>query len=507
MKKLLFIVLTALMMISTTACSSNPNAGSSTPAPTQTVAKNELKMAMSVDPDGLDPQRTTAASTFQITNNLYEPLLKVNPDGTLKEGLAKSWQISEDGMIITFVLRDNAKFSNGNVCDANAVIASFNRLMEEGSPRATDYANIASIEATDEKTIVFTTKSLDVAILSSFAYPWAAIVDASVKDTLKNQPVGTGPYMLKEWTPQQSLTLVKNDQYQGTVNIETIQFKMMPDAASQISAFQNKELDIIGISGDQVGVFENNPAYNLVQAPANSLQLMAMNLKNEALSDIRVRQAINYAVDKEALIDTVWWGYGQKIGSHFPTVLKEYVDHNDLYSYDKEKAIALLNEAGYGSGLTLQMVLPKNYTAYVNAGQVIAAQLKEVGIECEITIVEWASWLSDVYTGRQYDLTVVGHTGRLDPYVLLARYHSASSENYFNYQNVEVDQLLTDYKSQTDETQRTKIIQQIEEILAQEVPALYIQDPISIYAMQKEVQGFVTYPIDIYEMKDVYFAK
>ena len=282
---------------------------------------------------------------------------------------------------------------------------------------------------------------------------------------------------------------------------------MMPDAASQISAFQNGELDIISVSGDQVAAFENNPAYTVVQAPANSLQLMAMNLSHEALSDLRVRQAINYAVDKDALIDTVWWGYGEKIGSHYPTVLKEYVDHSEDYSYDPEMAKSLLKEAGYENGLTLNLVLPKNYTAYVNAGQVIADQLEAVGIHCEISIVEWASWLSDVYNGRQYDLTVVGHTGRLDPYVLLARYQSASSENYFNYNNSEVDQLLSDYKAEGREAQRTEIVKRVEEILAEEVPALYIQDPISIYVLQKGIEGFATYPIDIYEMKDVRFAK
>lgn len=255
---------------------------------------------------------------------------------------------------------------------------------------------------------------------------------------------------------------------------------MMPDATAQIASLRNGELDIISVSGDQVAAFENDPQFNVITTPSNGLQLMAMNLQNEALSDVRVRQAINYAVDKQALIDTVWWGYGQKIGSHYPTVLKEYVDMNDRYPYDPEKAKELLSQAGYQDGLTLEMYLPKSYPAYVSAGQVIADSLKEVGITCNITIVEWAAWLSDVYNGRNYDLTVVGHTGRLDPYVLLARYQSDSSENYFNYSNEEVDQLLADYKSETDEDKRTEIVQRVQEILAQDVPAYYIQDPITI---------------------------
>lgn len=507
MKKLISIGLSTLLLAGLAACSSSTPSESETAAPSAAAEKNELVMALAVDPDGLDPQRTTAASTFQITNNIYEPLLTVTDQGELTGALADSWEVSEDGLTLTFTLRENAQFSNGNPCDAEAVIASFQRLKAEDSPRAADYANIVSMEAADERTVVFTTETLDVAALSSFAYPWAAIVDVTVADTLTNQPVGTGPYTLNQWIPQQSLSLIRNETYPGTVNIDNIEFRMMPDAASQISAFQNGELDIISVSGDQVAAFENNPDYNVIQAPANSLQLMAMNLDNEALADVRVRQAINYAVDKDALIETVWWGYGQKIGSHYPTVLKEYVDHSEDYTYDPDRARELLNEAGYGDGLTLQMYLPQNYTAYVNAGQVIADQLEQVGIHCEITIVEWATWLSDVYTNRQYDLTVVGHTGRLDPYVLLARYDSQSGENYFNYSNPEVDQLLSDYQSEQDEAVRTQIVQQIQAILAEEVPALYIQDPISLYVTQSDVEGFTTYPIDIYEMKNVRFVQ
>ena len=515
MKRLIAIGLSILLLMGLAACSSESAgtqagtdaAGANTEGTASASEKNELVMALGVDPDGLDPQRTTAASTFQITNNIYEPLLTVTADGELTNALADSWTVSEDGLTITFTLRADAQFSNGNPCDADAVIASFERLKAEDSPRAGDYANIVSMEAVDAQTVVFTMGTLDVAALSSFAYPWAAIVDVTVADTLTNQPVGTGPYVLEQWIPQQSLTLTRNETYPGTVHIETVEFRMMPDAASQISAFQNGELDIITVSGDQVGAFENNPDYNVIQAPANSLQLMAMNLDNEALADIRVRQAINYAVDKDALIETVWWGYGQKIGSHYPTVLKEYVDHSEDYTYDPDRARELLAEAGYGDGLTLQMYLPQNYTAYVNAGQVIADQLEQVGIHCEITIVEWATWLSDVYTNRQYDLTVVGHTGRLDPYVLLARYDTESGENYFNYSNPEVDQLLADYQSEQDEAARTEIVQRIQAILAEEVPALYIQDPISLYVTQSDVEGFETYPIDIYEMKNVSFVQ
>ena len=149
----------------------------------------------------------------------------------------------------------------------------------------------------------------------------------------------------------------------------------------------------------------------------------------------------------------------------------------------------------------------RNYQEYVNAGIVIADSLKKVGITVDINIVEWAYWLSEVYVGRNYDLTVVGHTGRLDPYALLVKYISTGSENYFNYKNSEVDALLSAYTTELDENKRTEYIQEIERILAYEVPALYIQDPIQIYVAKGSVEGFTTFPINIYKFKDVYREK
>ena len=220
-----------------------------------------------------------------------------------------------------------------------------------------------------------------------------------------------------------------------------------------------------------------------------------------------MRQAINHAVDKQLLIDTVWWGQGQPIGSHYPVGLKEYVDTNDTYPYDPDKARALLSEAGYADGLTLEMKLPKSYQAYVDAGQVIADMLSQVGVTCNIQIIEWASWLQDVYTDRKYDLTVVGHTGRLDPYVLLARYASDAATNYFNYASDTVDALLAQFESEADEDRRTGLVQDIQRELAQDVPALYIQDPNTTYVTSSSVSGFAVYPIDIYVLKDVEVAR
>lgn len=468
-----------------------------------TAPEGTLTMAISVDPDGLDPQRTAAASTFQVTSNLYDPLLTVNTAGEVQPGLAQSWEVSDDGLTITFALREGVTFSNGNPCDAAAVVASLERLQADDSPRADDYAGF-SYEAQGDDTVVVTMEELNVAALTNFAYPWAGIVDVTCADTLRNQPVGTGAFTLASWTPQQGLELDANEAWWGGApHVAHVSMRVMPDTTSQATSLRAGEIDFAIVSSDQIATFEGDAGFTVISEPMNGVQLMAMNLANEALSDARVRQAINHAVDKQLLIDTVWWGQGTKIGSHYPVSLKEYVDTNDLYPYDPETAKALLAEAGYADGLTLSMKLPKSYPEYVSAGQVIADSLAKVGITCDIEIIEWATWLQDVYTDRKYDLTVVGHTGRLDPYVLLARYASDADTNYFNYASDEVDALIESFKGEPDEERRTEITQDIQRALATDVPALYIQDPNTSYVTSAKVSGFAVYPIDIYVLKDV----
>lgn len=462
-----------------------------------------LKMGIGVDPDGLDPQRTAAAATLEITANLYDTLVEVTVDGDIIPALAKSWDVSEDGLTLTFTLQDGVTFSNGNPCDANACVASFERLLDPASPKISQYSGY-TFEALDKTTLAVHTKTLNVSALSDFAYAWAAVVDVTAGEKLSSQPVGTGPYKLDVWTPQQKVVLVRNEKYWGQKpDIDRIEFTVLPDSTSQLVSLRKGEIDLLMGTSEQVEALQDDTTFQFIQAPQNGVQLMAMNSENKALADVRVRKAINYAVNKQELIDSVWWGQGIAIGSHYPVMLKGYIDCSNTYPYDPEKAKTLLKEAGYENGLTLNMRLPKDYQMYVDAGQIIADALKKVGITCKVEILEWAAWLDEVYTGRKYDLTVVGHTGRLDPITLLARYESTSSENYMNFSNEELDKMLAQYRTELDEEKRIAIVQDIETLLAQEVPALYIQDPITTYIAAQKVQGFAMYPIDIYQFKYV----
>lgn len=506
MKKIVSILMALVMLLSLSACSDGSAGKEQTTNPTDTTNdKTELTMGYQTDPEGLDPQRTAAASTFSITNNIYDTLVGVTSDWEIIPRLAKSWEVSEDGMEITFALRDDVNFHNGRQFKASDVEFSFNRLKDAESPKAKDYENIVKIEVIDDYNIKFSTEKLDVELLKWFAYPWTAIVPEEAVDNLKTAPVGTGAFTLKEWVPQQRIILQRNDNYYGDkAKLETVKLMLIPDATSMMAGLQVGDLDIIPLSGDQVTMIEDNADYKVISQPMNAVQIMSLNTDNEILSNEKVRQAIAMAINKDEVIEASSFGYGDKIGSHLPSTSPDYYDTNDVMEYNVEKAKELLKEAGYENGFEIKMALPKNYQIHVDAGQVIADQLSKIGITVNVELIEWGTWLSDVYGAKNFETTVVGHTGRLDSYAFLKRYKSDSND-YISLKSGEVDALLEKALQELDVNKRKEIYKEIQIVLANKLPAIYIQAPHTMLGMNSNVEGMSIFPIDVYDFKDVYF--
>lgn len=507
LKKVLAVIMSAALVAGAAGCSSSKGeAQEENKEATESEAKDTLKIAYTADPEGLDPQRTAAVATLEVTSNIFDTLITCDPDWNIIPDLAKDWKVSDDGMSITFYLNEGVLFHNGREMTAADVKYSFERLQGEESPKASMYKNIKSIDIEDDYTITFTTENLDVDFLLSFAYPWTAIIPEECSDDLKTNPVGTGAYKYVEWIPQQSVKLVRNDEYFGEkANIENVEFVLIPDYTSQLAALMVGDIDITEVTADQIDVLNNTDGVKGVTIPQNAIQILALNQENEYLSNVKVRQAIAMAIDKDEIIDTVVWGNGTKIGSHLPVTSPYYVDTNDVMPYDVEAAKALLAEAGYPDGFTISLKLPKPYQPHCDAGQIIADQLSKIGINCEIEIIEWATWMSDVYTDKKYDMTVVSHSGRLDPYNFLSRYKSTSGD-YISLLSGDVDALLDEALQETDEAKRKEIYAEIQNILAEEVPCVYLQSTSKFYGLNENVEGFNRFPIDILDLKAVSFS-
>jgi len=468
-------------------------------------------VAISANPDGLDPHKTVAAVTFEVVKNIYDTLVETDPQGNLVPGLAESWEASPDGLRWTFHLRKGLRFHHGKALTSHEVKASFERLLdpETKSPRAKDYKIIEKIETPDDYTVVFVLKEPRAAFLSNLAYGWAAIVPTDVED-LRNHPVGSGPFKFVEWMPDSHVKLARFEDYwqEGVPYLDEVVFKIMPDPTAKLLALKAGEVDVVDqVPPQEVEGLKGNPDIKLIQAPVNGIYIMAINNARAPFDDLRVRQAIAYAVDKQGVIEGAQWGQGTPIGSHMPPVSPFYVDLTDRYPYDPEKAKQLLAEAGYPEGFEVTIALPQPYDFHIRNGEVIADYLSKIGLKVKLETLEWGTWLEQVYFGRDYQLTCIGHTGRLDPDPFLNRYVSDAKENYMNYHNPRYDEIIRQAATITDLEKRKELYAEAQRLLADDAVALYLMSPLWTVGMRKEVEGWQIYPIDIFDLRTVYKSR
>lgn len=513
-KRFLSGVIAGLMVLLCVGCGNNNVSTSSSSSSISSAQSNQeassrdtLNVAIMTDPEGLDPQKTSATSTYFVTTNIYEPLVVMDENWHIQPRLAESWEVADDYKSVTFHLKKGVKFHNGREMTAQDVKFSIERLHEDDSPKQNYYANITGAEIVDDYTITFTTEKPDAVLLTSFAYPWSVIVPEECADTLKTEPVGTGAYRFDNWVPQQELNLTRNEDYYDTLaSIEKVAYKIVPDATSAMVGVLNGDVDLVDVTGNPVDSIQNNEAVSLYQKGINSVTILGMNLDNEYLSNELVRQAMACAINKDEIIQSVNQGNGDKVGSYLPSSAAEYIDTNDVLPYDVDHAKELMTEAGYQDGFSINLTLPKTYPMYTNIGQIIADQLEKIGIHCNIEVVEWADWMQNVYTDKNYDMTVMANSGRLSAYDFIARFRSDSGD-YISYKTGEADEILDQLSDEMDPDTRTQLVQDFQRLIAEKVPVIPIETQHRIYAMNSALQGFVMYPSETTEFKLLSFSE
>lgn len=477
------------------------------PGTTATGSASTLNVAISNDVSGFDPQKTASASTFEVAYNIYDTLVQANSKGELGPDLATSWKVSKDGLTWTFNLRPGVLFQNNKTMTADDVKYTFDRILNKttADPNASDFADIQSVTVNSPTQVTFTLKKPYAPFLSSLALPWAAIIEQGTGDSLKTKPIGTGPYELQQWIPQQQIVLKKFNQAWDAkqANFNTVTFKVIPDLNTQLMDLQSSAVDIASVPPASASLVKSNNTLKLDVAPQNMVQIMAMNNKVKPLNNVLVRQAIEYAVNKSDIIQAVDFGYGQEIGSHMPVISPDYIDLNNMYQPNIEKAKQLLSQAGYPNGFSLTMALPQPYSMHIKTGEMIAQQLQKIGIQVKTQVIPWSQWISNVYLGRHYDLTVISHTGRLDPAELLDRYETNNKGNYFNFSDPKVDQDLKQAQSTTNPDVRKQLYQEVQTLLAKDAAAVYIQDPDTLLGLNNQVMGWQNYPLDVYNLRGV----
>jgi len=470
---------------------------------------SQLIVAVSTEPPSLDPTTNAAAAIdLLLHHNLYENLVQVTPGGELHGQLAAAWEVSEDGRVYTFHLREGVLFHNGAPCDAEAVRESFLRLMDPatGVPHPEYFQDIVAIETPERLTVRFLLAEPDPAFLPTLALGDAVVTPA--RGDLALRPIGTGPFRLADWQPGQRLVLARNPDYYlaGVPQLERVEFRFIPDPAAQLAALQAGDVDlVVDLAPELAATLAGTPGVQLISGPMNLVQILAVNTARAPFSDLRVRQAVSYAVDRDEIIEFVSFGFGTPIGSHIPPGTPYYADMTWLYPHDPDRARELLADAGYPDGFSTTLILPENYPFHVRTGEVIAAQLARVGIQARIRLVDWPTWLERVYAQADYELTVVGHPWKLDPAPMLTGYGPERPDYYFRrgWQSQELDRLLSLGAALADEGARRAIYTVCQYLIAREAVNVFIQDPHRILAAREGIEGLSVYPLYLLDLSRV----
>ena len=450
--------------------------------------KDAIVLAMALEPPGLDPTAGAASAIAEITQyNIYETLTKINPDGTVSPLLAESWEVSPDLKTFTFRLRKGVKFHNGEPFNAAAVKFSFERAGAEKSTNKDKrtFAGMERVAAVDDHTVVILNKGIDPDFLFLMGQATAIIVEPKSADTNATKPVGTGPYRLESWNKGSSVTLTKWDGYRNAaaIKMKKATFRFISDPAAQVAALMAGDVDAFPrVTPRSVAQFKNNPKFQIVVSGSRAKTILAINNKKKPFDDVRVRRAIAMAVDRKAVIEGAGDGYGVPIGSHYVPGALGYVDTTGVNPFNPEKAKALLAEAGIKTPLEVSLILPPPPYAR-QGGEVIAAQLAKVGIVAKLQNVEWAQWLSGVFTNKAYDLTIISHVEPFD----LGNF--AKPDYYWGYQSAKFNEVFGKINNAPRESERAKLLGEAQKIIANDAVHAFLYQPQWVTVANKNLKG------------------
>jgi len=434
---------------------------------TALAAKTDITLGMALEPPNLDPTGGAAAAIDEVVYaNIFEGLTRFHADGSVHPALASEWAIENEGKRYVFTLRTGVKYHDGADFTAEDVKFSLDRARGEDSTNAQKglFANISNVEVVDDTTVAISLENSDGNLLFNLAWGDAIILDTESAASAATDPVGTGPFKFSNWVQGDRIEIERNDEYWGdAVALEKATFKFISEPTAAFAALMAGDVDAFPNypAPENLPQFEADPRFNVVLGSTEGETILSMNNKSGALSDVLVRRAISHAIDRQAIIDGAMFGYGTPIGSHFAPHHPSYIDLTANSEFDQNKARELLAEAGVDTGLNLSLKLPP--PAYARrGGEIIAAQLREVGIETTIENVEWAQWLEQVFKGKDFDLTIVSHTEPLDMGIY------AREDYYFQYNNENFNGLMEAFNKETDPDQRDIMLKQGQMLISED---------------------------------------
>ena len=434
---------------------------------TGVAAKNDITVAMQLEPPHLDPTSAAAGAIDQVLySNVFEGLTRFLGDGSVVPGLAQSWEISDDGLTYTFKLQSGVTFHDGTTMDAADVKFSLDRINAEDSANAQKalFGAISEVTVVDPSTVEIKLSEPNGNLLFNLAWGDAVIVAPESIDNIKQLPIGTGAFKFTSWTQGDNIRIEKNPNYWGTpAALDIATFKFISDPTAAFASMMAEDVDVFAgfPAPENLPQFEADPRFQVLVGSTEGETILAMNNKQPPFDDPKVRAAVAHAIDRQAIIDGAMFGYGTPISTHFAPHNPAYVDQTALSLHDIEKSKALLAEAGFADGFETTLDLPPPSYAR-RGGEIIAAQLAEVGITAKINNVEWAQWLETVFKGKNFGMTIVSHTEPMDIGIY------ANPDYYFQYDNPDFQTLMTKLNTTTDPEARNALLGEAQTMIAQD---------------------------------------
>ena len=483
---------------------------------------NTITVGLGADAKRLIPFLASDSASGEISGLIYHGLVKYDRNIRLTCDIAKSWEVSRDGLRITFHLRKGVMWQDGAELTADDVIFTYSKVIDPKvpTPYSSNYGPVRSVKALDKYTVQVTYKEPFAPALESWGMgivPKHLLEGKDLSSTEVNRnPVGSGPYRFAEWVTGQKIVLDAFDNYfEGRPNIDKVIYRIIPDTATMFLELKFGGIDFMGLTPPQYKLQANSDFFNKYfqkfRYPSFGYTYLGYNLLNPLFSDMRVRQAIAHAINKKEIIAGVLLGYGTPCTGPFPPESWAYNPTVKDYDYSPAKALELLAEAGWkmnSSGLLEKDGRTFSFTVLVNQGnderiktaEILKEQLKRVGIEIKIKVLEWQALLHDFIDKKRFEAVIMGWALSRDPDIYEIWHSSKNKEGEFNfisYKNDEVDRLLLEGRRTFSLEKRKAIYYRIHKILSEEQPCAFLYVPDALPVLNKRFKGIVKAPIGI----------
>lgn len=497
-KRILAGMLVSVLALSAASCAKNSSEGND-----GSIYGGEAVVGITQEPMIFDPHTVKAAGDREILFNVYEGLYKFDSAGTLNPCLATDVVISDDATTYTFSIREGVLFHDGSELDTGDVIYS----LERARSLMPEFDNVESITDNGDNTVTVTLEEANSEMLSYFT---VGIIPEGSGDTIGDTRIGTGPFVFSSYEAGIGIVLTRNENYwvPELPYLDKVTFKVCADLDSGFIELQSGAIDIFPYLTTDKSDQLDPDNFDVLSLGSDMIQGLFLNNAVAPFDDVRVRQAVNYAINRDEIIELIMNGAGLPLTTAMSPVIGEAYDSalDGTYDQDTDRALELLNEAGYGNGFDMTITVPSNYLIHVNTAVAIADQLSQVGINATIEQVDWATWLERVYAGRDYQSTIIALTSDYAPYDVIDRYVSTADNNFINYNNPQVDEIIAQIPLTPDQDERNSLYRELLGYMTEDAASCYIQDPYSICAVNRRLTGYELYPMYVQDMSTVRLA-